>query len=461
MWLKWHLLNIGLKLKSLLGGLKRTAVDEVNNVSKRDEATIADHGPLHFEREVAERYYDFWDLDFSNMGRMNLYFFLLIVAAVFSVVRFTMGGMDQPIGENYPLMSALGIAVLMFTLFFYELLRKKSDDIPVTQEEYDKAQNWMHFISEKARRSMPLWAWCIVGVGLLLEAGAISIIAASFVSDISKNESMYIGVVLGAIVAAGLGWLIHQAGEGLYREHHRKRLHRVIRNEGGYEKNNDGQYVSETYGALKSDKNDFHTDEEGFLRRHGLLLLACIVIVALATLAFIQRSELNLDIINGHASAASSADVLLDANTDLLMPLEVTNQQQKSSNEALDEKVSHAEKGMYAALGVLTMVFLIINAVGIMFGYRYCFYNQHSEKYFKQIKRFESQRALKAKDKLYATLARQKVLKRSNQFFALFQQYAVKQARREGCDSLKDALNQRGAYKMEHFVESVRPGVTT
>jgi len=450
MWFKWHLLNIGLKFKSMFGGLKRVAVEEVNNVSKKNEAAIANGLGLDYEKDVASRYYEFWDIDFSNLGRMNLYFFLIIAAVVTTVTRFVMSGMNQgAVSEDYLLMSAIGIAGLLLVLFVFEMLRKKNNDIPVTEIEFENAQVWMHAISEKARQHMPWWALAIVAVGLVVEAGAISIIAASFVSDVSKNESMYIGVVLGVIVAAGLGWLIHQAGEGLYREHHRKRLHRVIRNEGGYEQDEQKNFVSETYSTLKKDKNDFHTDGGEFLERHGKLLAAIFVIVTLATLAFIQRAELNLDIISTQQS--DSADVLLSSDMGLI-PVDVVNAQQGAQKDVVDEKVSHAEKGMYAALGILTLVFLIINGVGIMFGYKYCFYDDHSEKYYRVIKKYKEQMSLRVKDALYATLARQKVLKKSNQFFSKFQRHAVKQARREGMDSIQEILNERGAYKMELFV---------
>jgi len=355
------------------------------------------------------------------------------------------------VSEDYLLMSAAGIGALLLILFVFELFRRKNDDVPVSDVQYEKAQAWMHAIAEKARRHMPLWAVVIIAVGLVVEAGAISIIAASFVSDVSKNESMYIGIVLGIIVAAGLGWLIHQAGEGLYREHHRKRLHRVIRNEGGYAKDEQGNLVSETYHTLKSDKNDFHTDEEGFMRRHGMMLGALLVIVILATLAFVQRAELNLDMIQNQQSM-ESPDMLLSPDVGL-MPSEVTGAQQTSQKDIVGEKVSHAEKGMYAALGILTLVFLIINGVGMMFGYKYCFYDDHSEKYYRDIKKYKEQMSLRVKDAVYATLARQKVLKKSNQFFTKFQQHAVKQSRREGLDSLQESLNERGAYKMEMFVE--------
>jgi len=464
MWFKWHFLNVSLKLKSMFGGLTRTATDEVNNVSKNDEIKVAGGQGLHYERDVASRYYEFWDMDFSNMGRMNLYFFLIIAAVVTTIVRFSMGSMSQQaVSEDYLLMSAAGIGGLLLILFVSEMLRNKSADIPISEAEYDKANLWMHAISEKARSVMPWWAVIIIGVGLVVEAGAISIIAASFVSDVSKNESMYIGVVLGIIVAAGLGWLIHQAGVSLYREHHRKRLHRVIRNEGGYavmkdesgntikDENDKPIYVSDTYNTLKKDKNDFHTDEEGFWRRHGMMFVAVAVIITLATLAFFQRAELNLDIIQNQTETAST-DSLLFSETSL-MPSEVSNAQQNAQKDVVNEQASHAEKGMYAALGILTLVFLIINGVGIMFGYKYCFFDDYSEKYSKVIKKYKAQMSLRAKDLHFATLARQTVLKKSNLFFAKFQQYAVKQARREGLDSLQEALNERGAYRMETFVE--------
>jgi|GEM_PF-2788173 len=452
MWFKWHLLNLGLKFKAISGGLKRTAVDEVNNVSKKDEATFSAGNPLHYERDVASRYYDFWDSDFSNLGRMNLYFFLIIAAVVTTITRFVMGGVNQgAVSEDYLLMSAAGIGALLLILFIFELFRKKGDDIPVSEAQYENAQAWMHAIAEKARRHMPLWAIAIIAIGLVVEAGAISMIAVSFAGDMSKTISTYVGIILGAIFAAVLGILVHKAGEGLYREHHRKRLHRVIRNEGGYAKDEEGNLVSETYSALKSDKNDFHTDEEGFMRRKGIMLLAILMVLGLAALAFYQRAELNLGIL-ADQTEIESMDVIL--SPDSMIPAEVTSAQQSSQRDVVNEDASHAKNGMFAALGILTLVFIVINGIGMMFGYNYSFYDDHSEKYYMEIKKYREQMSLRVKDAVYATLARQKVLKKSNQFFTKFQQHAVKQARREGLDSLQESLNERGAYKMERFVEN-------
>ena len=126
MWFKWHLLSIGLKFKSMFGGLKRVAVEEVNNVSKKNEAAIANGLGLDYEKDVASRYYEFWDMDFSNLGRMNLYFFLIIAAVVTTIARFVMSGMNQgAVSEDYLLMSAAGIAGLLLVLFAFEMLRKK------------------------------------------------------------------------------------------------------------------------------------------------------------------------------------------------------------------------------------------------------------------------------------------------------------------------------------------------
>lgn len=456
MWLKWNLLNLGLALKSFFGGLKRTAVNEVNNLSKKDEPKIAAGQSLHYETEIASKYYGFWDMDFSNFGRMNLYFLVIIAAVITTVVKFAMaGGLDMKrVSNDYLLMSAAGIGGLVLVLFFFEILRKKNDEVPIEENVYEEAERWMHYVSEKARRHMPWWAIIIIVIGLLVEAGAVSIIAASFVSDISKNEATYIGVVIGALVAAGMGWLIHNAGESLYKEHHRKRLHRVIHNEGGKNKDDKDKWVSKTYGILKEQQNDFDTIEEGFWRRHGLLLLAITVIVIFASLAFYQRAELNLDIIKGQQQMETTDELL---SPDMaLMPPEVLATQKDSQKEVVEEKASYAEKGMYAAIGILTMVFLIINGVGIMFGYRFCFYNDRSKQAYDEISKYKQQQALGARELKFATLARQKILKKSNQFFAKFQQHAVKQARREGLDSMNEALNERGGYRMETYVQEVR-----
>jgi len=304
MWFKWQLMQLSLAWQSLMGGLKRRAIDDVN--SGTNEALIREGQALDYEREVAEKYYDFWNVDFSNFKRMSLYFFIIMLAIGLILWRY-LSAEQIILQEDYLLISALGVGGILLVLFVYELLfNSMNEDLVITKQEFDDAERWMHYTSEKSRKNMPWWAKLVVGVGLLVEAAAISIIAASFVSDISKNESMWIGGVLGTVVAFALGFVIHKAGENMYRNHHRVRLNRVIQREGGNQK-------SETLKALQEDQHDFDTQEEGFLRRHGMQIIAACFVMILATAAFQQRAELNLAMIQDQQTEVAD-ELLLSAD---------------------------------------------------------------------------------------------------------------------------------------------------
>ncbi|MDQ7001233.1 MAG: hypothetical protein Q9N02_00910, partial [Ghiorsea sp.] len=374
MWFKWQLMRLGLAWQSLIGGLKRRAIDDVNNCP--NESLIKEGQALDYEREIAEKFYDFWDADFSNFKRMSLYFFI-IVSAIGLVLWRYLSAEHVVVQEDYLLMSAAGVAVLLAVLFLYELLfNSMNEELVVTKDEFDSAETWMHYISEKSRKTMPVWAILIVGIGLLIEAAAISIIAASYVSDISKNESMWVGSILGLIVAFALGFVIHKAGESMYQNHQRVRLHRVIQREGGHKE-------SETLQALQKDHRDFDTQEEGFLRRYGMQIIAVVFVTALAVAAFEQRAELNLDMIQ--AQQTEVADDLLLSADDALMPASVKKVEREIVEEKVSQEASHAEKGMYASLIMLTVVFLIINLLGVLFGYLYSFYHERSKACYKII----------------------------------------------------------------------------
>ncbi len=442
MWFKWQLMRLGMVWQSLIGGLKRRAIDDVNNCP--NEVLVRDGQALDYEREVAEKYYDFWDADFSNFKRMSLYFFI-IVSAIGLVLWRYLSAEHVVLQEDYLLMSALGVGGILLVLFLYELFfNGMKEDLIVTKEEFERAETWMHYTSEKSRKTMPWWAMVVVGVGLLVEAAAISIIAASFVSDISKNESMWIGGVLGAVVAFALGFVIHKAGESMYRNHHRVRLNRVIQREGGNQN-------SETLKALQEDQHDFDTQEEGFVRRHGMQIIAIFFVMILAVAAFEQRAELNLAMIQNQQTEV--ADELLLSADDELMPASVKKVERSIVEEKVSEEASHAEKGMYASLMMLTVVFLIINFLGVLFGYLYSFYHDRSKECYRIINKYKKQKQLHAQDEAFATLAKQTVIKKANHFFAKYQRLVVKQARREGQDNIKDALVARKAYRIEKFVK--------
>ncbi|MDQ7001963.1 MAG: hypothetical protein Q9N02_04670, partial [Ghiorsea sp.] len=74
-------------------------------------------------------------------------------------------------------------------------------------------------------------------------------------------------------------------------------------------------------------------------------------------------------------------------------------------------------------------------------------------------KQYKKQKQLRAKDESLATLAKQTIIKKANHFFAKYYRIVIKQARREGQDTVKDALVYRKAYRMEKFIKQCHQDV--
>jgi len=450
LWFKWHALNIWLKLLSLFG-IKKKAVDDVKAAGKAELHKYAEGAGLNFENEVASKYFEFWDRDF-NPNKLNVYFFLIVISVIVLVYRifFPLG----PTTDLYLLYGALSIVALMVVLFVIELLKKSEAGKLIDDEEYSEAEDWMHYVGDESRAPHPpWWAVIVVVVGLLIEGFAISVIVISLIGDFTKNESQIAGFILGVVITSVMAWLVHKAGESLYKEKHRKELYDVIVKEGGVdsyvkkenELESDRRYKSITYDVLQNQQVTFNVDDKGYWSKYWSVIVGVVVVLSVAGLAFLARAEFNKDLMRLQAS-------MLDDSTEefSFLPEDVVDQQDQNKKDILEEELGLNTKAMYLGLALLTLVFIVINYFGAYVGYGYCFYHDRSKMAYKIIKEYERQKAYDLNYDDYMTMARQRVEKKANQFFAKYHQVLMDKAGL--AQALHDALNKRGSYEMKFYV---------
>ncbi len=447
-WFKWHLLNWGLFLKKIFGLLKKHAVSDVHSIATGKEGIIQNNGAFGFEMHVADRYYEFWDLDYSSLQRMNIYSIIVFSILIINAVKVVFG--ISYIYDNYIYYAGVVVVIICLILFLYENLKKKSADIPVTKIEYDNSIKWLLYIGEKNRRLMPLWLWVVTFLGVFIEAAAIVMIIISWFADTTKTFEFYGGIIIGVAAAIAIAAIVHHAGAALYREHHRKNIWTNI------EQNKDEAKGKEIYNNLAKLNPQISYEQKSFFRTYGIIILAIVMIMLLSVFTFISRANLNEGIIRNQ----SKSQVINNANNDEFfdtVPSEVSKQQDLAYLDSVKEAENTQIKSMYSALGALMIIFLIINIFGAMNGYKYSFYSDYSEESFNSVRRYEKQLYLKDVDNEYSLSVHEAIEKKANQLFSIYKPLLMGAIRSERIrDILKDALNTRGEYRMEYYLSNIK-----
>jgi len=267
--------------------------------------------------------------------------------------------------SNVPLLFLMGLILLfVVAVTAYEIRRGKGEK--VTKDDFEKGKKWLELLHEDSRELTPGWLFLVLLLFLLLEAAAITLIASTFVADFTRTTEIWVGVFVGIVCASVLGWLVHHAGEQLYRM---KKI-----------KNMDERLPKESKGRITQMDSSVN-----FSDRHKpwYLAVSVIVVLGLVLLAFTQRYNLNINNIEGEFIEATRDDLFDDDIPDEVQELEDNNQREAASRD-----VERQKRGLIAALTLLSMIFVLVNFFGGYLGYRYSLYCDKSEKSYRDIRTY-------------------------------------------------------------------------
>ena len=450
-WLKWYWLHIRLFFRNK----KKIADNEIKAKTVNSES-IRNHNPTDNEESIAREYTILLN-DFGSIKRMNSYFWLfLILYAVGFGLWHAIGapdtytenrGVDCPPDsgfwscleiyvnqyKNFPLLLLMGLIVtLLAILGSYEWMRGRGERI--TDEEHKEGKNWLKLVAEDSRKLTPWYWWIVLLLGLLIEAAAFSIIASSYISDLSTNIELLVGSTIGIVVAAALGMFVHNAGVTMYRNQKRQKLEFAIE----CNKN-----MSE-YTALQT---DFTTEEPSVLGRFLQVVFPVAIIVIISVLAYQQRYQLNMNIIEQQFETVTKADFFEDD-----LPQDIKNQQEKVQDEFAENSKEREKKGLTSALVLLATIFVLINLLGGMLGYKHSLFNDKSEKSYKDVsiyKRWKKAESQKEEEK-------RKVQAIADKYFSKYHEFLIKAANKrkdhdEKYDLIAQALEERGAFNLKNY----------
>ncbi len=204
-WFKFY----WLKLKLLFHSKKRMARSDVNGYDPEVDR-IGEGAPLHNEKRIADQYYALGEVAFSKWLNLLIpMFFVLLAMLVWHIAH----GIPDWKNDYYFLAN---LAALLVVIAAIGVVSHRKPIVYVSEEEYRKAREWLHYMGEDedGRGRMGLWKIFVLALGLGLEAWAIGVVvaAAATANQISERAAEMMAVPIGAAIAILLAWSAHHAG---------------------------------------------------------------------------------------------------------------------------------------------------------------------------------------------------------------------------------------------------------
>ena len=455
-WFKWHITNLKWKIKDIFGTLKRDAKEVI------DRRQVVEDAPIGLENQIGEDYRELRDAPVS-LKWFNIMngAALLMILSVMVIILCMFISPPRPIIKDYLFRSATGLFFLMLVFFIFAALQAEKIgriytlDEDEKKKEKERAQRWLNLVGEEDRETMPLWAWILLIIFLAVESSAIITIVAPYIADLPQKYIIIAGIALGVAAGAVLGIFVHVAGKSLYKihkqnnlvdqmvaevEHHHRELPSSSDRISRCYHSNLYKYLRdiEHPGAKEIESSEIHdaimATRKGFLIRYRSVLLTWAIVIAIAILAFYQRAKLNEGIIENQKIA--SGDILMER----MLPEETLKAMQKTEKEETEKEISRAIKQMYAALAILTLLYILANILGTYLGYKYSFFCNKSEQFYRIKKEFEERKQWQKKVELAA-----------NKVFAKYYYYLMREIPRD-LGGIEEVLMKRGRYTLERFI---------
>lgn len=431
--------------------------DDLGDPSSRDKVveqakSFAGKKPTRHEDAMSKAYEDH-NGEFDKTRRMNGYFWsLLILCGIGYGFWQAIGaprsylenrGVDCPPDSsfldclstyvdqyaNLPLLWLMGLILLfVITVVVYESMRHQGEE--VTEDDNDGGKKWLQMVDEDSRRLTPFWLGLILMLFLLLEAAAITLIASSFVADLTRAAELWVGIFVGLVSASVLGWLVHNAGEQLYCNSMYKGLNRLPD-----DKKEAIREVSPTFDFTKKPSQLY-------------LWVSVVVVVGLVTLAFMQRYNLNMAILEDQGGDVISEVSLYDGE----VPPEIAELEQQDAGTDVDNR---EESGLIAALAVLSIIFVLVNFFGGWIGYHYSLCCDKSKKSYKNVHKYRKWTASKRNLDKIQEKDNKKLYGRADNFFAKYFSNLVKEADKfSEYKELHKSLESRGQWTMDMWLSN-------
>lgn len=268
------------------------------------------------------------------------------------------------------------------------------------QSEYDFNQrmSYLQKAGDNGRSTTPLAIWILVIGFVFIEAQGFSYVLAGYtVPGASETTQQYASVGIAFIVSALCVLLTHHAGHELYRSLKIKRARKDWIEDGRKNKLRSRSMPLATAQHLDDEQPEYTQVcnrvglESSFIVSWATLAFVLIIAVGATYVRVQSANKLMDDAVRMQKSELrdqrSGGGAGLDLGQQVVLPAEDMKSDLEADGKAVEEAAQYDLHGYWVTFAILAVLFIFLQGLGVLFGYRWGFAGQNSKAAYKALGR--------------------------------------------------------------------------
>ncbi|MCT7481995.1 zinc ribbon domain-containing protein [Aliarcobacter cryaerophilus] len=261
-------------------------------------------------------------------------------------------------------------------------------------EHYDRCKSYLNKVGELGRRPFPFIMWIVVFALVILEALGFAYVLAGFtIPGASESLQQYGAFGIALIISIILVGFTHWAGHEMYENSVFKKIRTYYSNDRRDDKDN-----LEADNRITIEKNELDDEAKNYLQilnrvgKHNAsvtpswiitIITAIFVVIIAVGATYVRGQVLEKQLIE--EKSLTTTNVYEQA-----LPNILKQSQETADTKAFDEAQDSDRKGGWATFIVLAVLFIFIQLLGILFGFKWGFIGKESQAAFDDTNGFRS-----------------------------------------------------------------------
>lgn len=248
-------------------------------------------------------------------------------------------------------------------------------------EHYDRCKSYLSKVDELGRRPFPMIMWIVIFVLVIIEALGFAYVLAGFtIPGASESVQQYGAFGIAIMISIILVGFTHWTGYEIYKNTLIKKIRVYFGNDRRDDKPN-----LERNASVTLESNELDNTDKNYLQILNRVNTNATVtpswLVTVISAIFIVIIAVGATYVRGQVLEKTLNEEISNVQTNVYSsyPSDLGNSQSKADNKALKEGIGATEKGGWATFIILAVLFIFIQLLGILFGFKWGFAGKESQ----------------------------------------------------------------------------------
>jgi len=249
---------------------------------------------------------------------------------------------------------------------------------------YEKSKSYLSKVDELGRKPFPFYMWIVIGVLVILEALGFGYVLAGWTipgasESLQQQGAFGIALIISIILVA----FTHFTGYEIYKNSLINKVRVWFIND-----RNDNKPDLERDTDVTLEHNDRDDNKPNYSKLLNRIQTNATVtqswLVSIITAILVISIAIGATYVRGQVLEKQLTEEVTNSGTNMFsgFPGELAAPQQQADTKAMNDKIDSDRKGGWATFIVLAVIFVFIQLLGIMFGYKFGFAGKESKEAF-------------------------------------------------------------------------------